>query len=66
MGHHHHCRRADAGDAFEQKEKRNADERAAAEAKKLSFRHVEQHLAFHLAQILGDVDVGQRIHIFSY
>ena len=34
--------------AFEQKEKRDADQRATAEANELPFRQIEKHLAFHL------------------
>ena len=45
--HHHHGGRAGADTAFEQKEKRYANERAAAEADELSFREIEQHFCFY-------------------
>ena len=45
--HHHHGGRAGADTAFEQKEKRYANQRAAAEADELSFREIEQHFGFY-------------------
>ena len=56
--HHHHRCCADADVPFEQKEKRDAEKRTAAETHKLSFGKIEQHFAFYFGQILGDVDIG--------
>lgn len=44
----------------EQKEKRNAEQRTAAEANELPLCEVEQHLAFYTGQVLGDVDIGHK------
>lgn len=62
--HHYHGRRADAKGLFEQKEKRNAKQRAAAEADELSLREIEQHLAFYFSQIFWDIDVGHFVSTF--
>lgn len=45
--HHAHDSRADAERLFEQKEKRDAEQRTASEAQELPLREIEQHLAFH-------------------
>ena len=63
--HHHHCRGAGTDGAFEQKEERHAEKRTAAEAHKLPFCEVEQHFAFHFAQVLGDGNIGHISHLNS-
>lgn len=45
----------------EEKEQRNADERAAAEADQLSLRQVESDLRFYFCQVLGDRNIGHKI-----
>ena len=60
--HHDERRRAHTYRPFEQKEKRYADERPAAETDKLPFRQVEHDLRFDARQVFG---YGYISHKFS-
>ena len=52
---------AGAQAAPEEKEQRNADERAAAKADQLPLCQVESDLRFNFCQVLGDRNIGHKI-----
>ena len=60
--HHAHRRRAAPQRPFQQKEKRDTKDCAAAETDQLPFCQIERHFGFYFCQVLGDWHIS---HFFT-